>query len=51
MTMPRIFINGEPVNVCPIPNRPHLCDITEVEDVDFVELEPIKDNEETQRNN
>lgn len=48
--MSYIIINGIPINVWPTPKSSHLRDMTEVEDVEYIELETkINNNEETER--
>ena len=34
----QIFINGIPMNVWPQSHSQHLCDLTDVEDVDFEDI-------------
>lgn len=48
-----LFINGVPLNVWPNPRQSHLRDLTEVEDVDYQEVETKnnKDYEEAERDN
>lgn len=46
-----VFINGIPINVWPYPRAINLCDIADVEDVDYVELETIKSDERVKKDN
>lgn len=47
-----IFINGIPMNAWPPSIISRLCDLTEVEDVEYVEVETkTNDNEKSERNN
>lgn len=45
-----VFVNGVPMNTWPNRNRRHLSELTEIEDVEYVELENTTDDyEETER--